>query len=213
MSSRQHGHPAVLGRSYMEIEAVAADIRQQLVPGLSAEATLPGLTVFESLNQNPLSSQGKKVRLDYAVNELPVDIEALTIYDRAKRRIVLALSTKTYENLEREEPRSRFSLFHEVGHAVLHHEELRTLSRQPSALAIALMRKSVPSHPTYMDTEWQADAFSAATLMPAKGLYRLEITHGGLNPSIIVATFNVSYQAAETRLAVYSKNRADLICA
>lgn len=212
MGSRQHGYPAASGRSYVDIEAVAADIRQQLAPGLSADAMLPGLTVFESLNKNPLSNEGKRIRLDYAVNELPTDIEALTIYDKSRRRIVLALSTKTYENLERGEARSRFSLFHEVGHAVLHHQELRTLSRQPKALASALMRKPISSHPIYMDTEWQADAFSAAMLMPAKGLRRLEKLHDELKPSIIVAAYNVSYQAADTRLGVYKNNRADLIC-
>lgn len=63
-----------------------------------------------------------------------------------------------------------------------------------------------------MDTEWQADAFSAAMLMPAKGLRRLEKLHDELKPSIIVAAYNVSYQAADTRLGVYKNNRADLIC-
>lgn len=211
MGYRQHGFPAACGRRYVDIEHVAADIRQQLVPGLSVEAMLPGLTIFESLDRKPLSSGGTRILLDYSVNDLPIDIEALTIHDKSRKRIVLALSTSTYENLERGEARSRFSLFHEVGHAVLHYQELKTLSRQPKALASALMRKPIPSHPTYMDTEWQADAFSASILMPAKGLHRLEKICGVLTPQIIMEAYNVSYQAAETRLAVYSKNRVNLI--
>jgi len=176
-------------------------------------AILPGLSTFESLNQLTISSEGSQVLLDYAVNELPADIEAITIYDQSSGRIVVALSTKTYENLERAEPRSRFSLFHEIGHAVLHHRELRLRSKRSHTLAAALMRKNTTSHPTYQDTEWQADAFSAALLMPAKGIRRHEKQHGELTTQAVAALFHVSNQAAETRLAIYRKNRAALICA
>ena len=209
MSIRQHGYPASVGRSYMVIEDIAASIRQQLVPGLSSDAMLPGLNIFESLDRKPLFSEGTSLQVDYAVNELPADVEALTVYDLSRGKFVVALAVPTYQDLERHDPRARFSLYHELGHAVLHHNELRTLSQQPQAIASALMRRNFPAHPCYLDTEWQADAFAAAILMPADGIKHLSKLNKTLTVDMISTIFHVSYQAAKTRLAVYMRNCAN----
>ena len=105
--------------------------------------------------------------------------------------------------------RARFSLSHEVGHVVLHPGELIRLSRIPHREA-ALARGASAPYPVYQDTEWQANAFSAALLMPAQGLYALE-QQGVLTSVTIQERFQVSSAAAAIRLKNYQQRSHELL--
>jgi Zn-dependent peptidase ImmA (M78 family) len=76
-----------------------------------------------------------------------------------------------------------------------------------------LHRGEVPAHRIFEDTEWQANAFAAAFLMPGAGLVELEARGITLTPQELVRRFNVSFDAARIRLDVYRARRTELIFA
>ena len=61
-----------------------------------------------------------------------------------------------------------------------------------------------------MDTEWQANGFAAAMLVPASGLAEMERA-GHLNVRAVAATYLVSLRAAELRLTVFTDRRRELL--
>lgn len=206
--NKNRGFPAKTAQSYSSIENRASDVRKKISPHNSPTDALPGLEIFESLNKYRIKTHASKaIPLTYEVK--PIPIEALARYDEIHRLIVVTLSEQTYADLECEEPRARFSLCHEVGHAVLHVNELRALSQIPHSEA-ALMRGDISPYPLYYDTEWQADAFSAALLMPASGLFEIE-QQGILSSSEIQRRYKVSSPAANIRLANYQKRKNELL--
>jgi Zn-dependent peptidase ImmA (M78 family) len=135
--------------------------------------------------------------------------EAFALYDKDTDNIVVVLPERTYLALEQGHHRARFSLCHEIGHVVLHPELLKRFARLPHRQA-ALQRGAWSDHPVCFDTEWQANAFAAALLMPAKGLAELE-ERGRLNPSAISTQFQVSTDAAQRRLATYLSRKTELL--
>lgn len=211
MTCRQRGYPAYRGRSYAKIEFEAQNHRTKLAPECGPAEALPGLKVFESLYKREAFARNCRIPLDYAVNQLPSGVEGLTMHDENKRKIVVVLSTESYELLESEDYRARFSLFHEIGHAVLHTQELIDWARIPHQTAVALLRGTEPAHADYLDTEWQAHAFASALLMPAEGLALLEEAYGQLTIDVIQDCFGVSAQAAKFRLQVFLPRRASLL--
>ena len=62
-------------------------------------------------------------------------------------------------------------------------------------------------HEVFRDTEWQANAFASALLMPARGLLALEQKYDGLSPVIASENFRVSAQAASYRLDMYNARK------
>jgi Zn-dependent peptidase ImmA (M78 family) len=70
----------------------------------------------------------------------------------------------------------------------------------------ALMRSS-GGHPRYLDSEWQANAFAAAMLMPAEGLASLQGSDHKLDELLLMRRFNVSAQAAQIRINVFNSGR------
>ena len=66
--------------------------------------------------------------------------------------------------------------------------------------------------PAFRSSEWQANTFAAAILVPGPGLVYLE-ERGRLTPQDIRAMFNVSIQAAEKRIDTFSRHRADVVSA
>jgi IrrE N-terminal-like domain len=85
-----------------------------------------------------------------------------------------------YDAAVRHERRARFTVAHEIGHALLH---VGTLNR-------VLPRQSIP---TFRQPEWQANRFAAALLMPRHLVAQYESL-----PEISV-TFGVSEHAASVR--------------
>lgn len=208
MSWKPRGIRADEGRSYVGIEREAARFRKLLLPTLAPTEQVPGERAFELIADHSFVLLGKTITFDFHVQDMPTGVEAWTQYDPVRRQVVVTLSTSTHAALRRGEARARFSLFHEFGHAWLHGVELIRLSRIPHEEA-ALLRGKVGDYTPCWDTEWQADAFSAAFLMPAKGLAELERDLFLLNK--VATTFGVSTQAAYYRIENFRARRNQLL--
>jgi hypothetical protein len=199
------GFPADQSLSYFDLERRAQKIRALLA--LDPVSPLPGLRLFESLDRYAVRFGDREFRLEYAVGVLAPGVEAEARFE--EEELTLTLSEETYRDLEEDRPRARFSLSHELGHVVSHAAQLRRLARIPHSEA-ALQRARVPNHPPYRDTEWQANGFAAALLMPAPALKVLE-DRKQLFPVVLAAEMRVSREAASNRIYVYEMKKEDLI--
>lgn len=93
------------------------------------------------------------------------------------------LTELTYEKACSNDPRTRFTIFHELGHLILGH------SRE-------LHRGNVPKDiKPYVDSEWQADQFSAEMTMPLNVILELKL----FDSELIRRQFGVSEPAARRR--------------
>lgn len=139
-------------------------------------------------------------RIHYAlrVSESLTD-EAVTVF--STREIVV--SKDVYETISA--PRNRFTLGHELGHAILHTDEL---SMREGAAARPM---NVVSLKAFESSEWQANQFAGAILMPLASIrnnIRLllngEITETECE-EYITANFLVSSECAERRIKTAKK--------
>lgn len=69
--------------------------------------------------------------------------------------------------------RARSTLAHEIGHAALHEQEVRTGRHRPELLALRRAPRSRLK--PYEDSEWQAHAFAGALLIPRPALRKVEL--------------------------------------
>lgn len=105
-------------------------------------------------------------------------VEAMCIPDTA----TIILRNSTYEAARRNDPRTGFTIFHEVGHFVLQHSKV--MGRRNSEAK------------AYIDSEWQADQFAAEILMPLRIIRSLGLS----TPTKVAGFFGVSLPAAMNRL-------------
>lgn len=141
----------------------------------------------------------RKLGFEYGVESLPLGEEGK--YNPATNEIIL--SEETYLDLEQDRGRAKFTLAHEIGHAVLHGKYLQ------QALA---GRTSAPQYkrsqiPAYADPECQANRFASSFLMP-ESLFR-QCMRDGMSPSRLAKYFGVSLKAAEIRYNVLLKTKAN----
>lgn len=198
------------GRSYCTIEDLAAGVREVIVPGIRPIDPLDCMALFEGLDRFTVSGpRSREIPLTYAVQEYPIGVEGVTRYDEPSGTIVVSLSTQTYQMLEAKHPRARFAVAHEVGHAVLHGPELVRLAEIPHG-NLGLYRRAEGRHDQCFDTEWQANGLAAALLMPAPGLSALE-RRGQLTRIAVQTVFKVSAQAAEIRIDIFRRKKAELL--
>lgn len=102
---------------------------------------------------------------------------------------LIRLRNSVYEKATDGDGYSRFTVAHELGHAILHNSDLK-LSRSITHRDKGLW---------YMDSEWQADTFAAELLMDLKHI------KNGDTPYDISMRFGVSTQSASIRLSKLSK--------
>lgn len=209
MTTSPKGVAAYRGQSYSSLERVAARVRSRLLPGRSDIEAVPGLELFERLDDYSVSVRDSSMRLQYAVEELAPGLEAQAYYSVGESAILVALTEATYEDLRAGNGRALFTLGHEIGHAVLHPEEL--VDRRLAAVdSRALHRGRLGGHQAFMDTEWQANVFAAAMLMPATGLLQLEQA-GRLERRSVSSIYLASLQAADLRLKLFAERRGELL--
>lgn len=101
-----------------------------------------------------------------------------------ERRLIY-LTNETYFSACANDPRARFTIFHELGHFFLLHN--RKFHRDQDA------RKIEPK--PYLDSEWQANQFAAEITMPLHIILRENLN----SPFKIESRFSVSQAAATTR--------------
>ncbi len=98
-------------------------------------------------------------------------------------RHLIRLRQDIYDTAVDGQPLARMTVAHETGHLLVH-------NNIPIALARKQATKSIPA---YRSSEWQANAFGGALLMPADKIIRLE-------PEEICELYNVTITAASTQL-------------
>ena len=90
--------------------------------------------------------------------------------------------------------RARSTLGHELGHCILHPNEVRLGRYAPRSLA--LQRASRENLPAYRDSEWQAHTFAGAILAPVSTIKTLDLRE----PAQLAEAFAVSVPLVESHL-------------
>lgn len=165
------GH-VVPGRTIDSIRGTASTVRQIM----KMKDRPPDLAPFlESLMDYGITYD---VIEDHDFTLFQAGVEAVCIPEQA----TIALTAETYRAARRNDPRTRFTIFHELGHFVLSHSK-------------ALGRKNVVPKP-WLDSEWQADQFAAEITMDLDVLRRNKLK----TPTAIAHFCGVSVPAASYRL-------------
>lgn len=205
------GHSGVCAdqcQSYRNLEQYAKQVRKYLE--LDPDEALDALDLFENLDDISIElKSGKVIPFRGGVVSLE-DSEGYARYDRQKNIVEILASQQTYDWLEGKLPRAAYFIAHELGHCLLHADQLVRLAQMPTQQQAAFHRGR-KEHMPYEDTEWQANAFASALLMPAEGLRMLEQAYGCLTISMIAERFAVSMEAAGYRLAQFVKRRSELL--
>ncbi|HEY0143637.1 MAG TPA: ImmA/IrrE family metallo-endopeptidase [Thermoanaerobaculia bacterium] len=173
---------------------------------------LPGVELFEKVRRYQVSSTRGAISLSYGVEEVLEDgALACAMYDEieGERVITLLLSADSYEDLEKRGGRARFSVAHEIGHAVLHADRLIDITKIDHKRR-AMLRSDATPTPPYRDSEWQANAFAAGFLMPGPGLEYLEKA-SRLTPRALSRMYGVSELSATHRISAFDRNRVDIL--
>ena len=195
--------------SYQALEKIATHVRDRL--HYSPTEAINTLLLFDGLDMTVHAGTGQDIPIRGSVIELN-DSEGFAKYDSNRQIIEILASAETYDWLERGYPRGGYFVAHELGHCVLHTNQLVRLAQMPKTEQEALHRGGqVAGHETYRDTEWQANAFASALLMPARGLMALEQEYVALSPVIVAEHFRVSAQAANYRLNLYNVRKQKLL--
>lgn len=106
-------------------------------------------------------------------------------------RHLIRLRQDVYDAAVAGQPLARMTVAHEIGHLLVH-------SDIPVAFARKQATKSVPA---YRSSEWQANAFGGALLMPVDKIIRLD-------PEEICELYNVTITAANTQLKAVKEKGA-----
>lgn len=200
-------YPADRKRSCAIIEGEAAATRWRL--GFDLEEPLLSLPLFERIGRL-LTGPNFNIPVGYEIANLPDGVLGETSFSPSRVEIVVTLSPASYDGLERNIPRDRYSAAHEIGHAVQHSAEVIRLSRIPHRTD-ALLRGSYETLKRYEDAEWQANQFAAALLIPARALWYLERRGHELTPELVQRSFIVSRACAEKRIRTYNEKYAELV--
>ena len=195
--------------SYRKLEKIATRVRTVL--DCPPAEPIDAQRLFDGLDITIRDGDGRQIPIRGHVIELN-DSEGYAKYDRERRTIEILASPTTYEWLELGHPRACYFVAHELGHCLLHTDQLVRLAKMPKAQQAALHRGGERvTHKTFQDTEWQANTFASALLMPARGLLELEEKYNELSPFIIAEQFHVSTQAASFRLQLYRDRKEQLL--
>jgi hypothetical protein len=188
--------------SYHSIEQIAGVLRNML--GLEPLDRFDALKFFEEVIPDlTIDCDGGRISLREAVETC--DHEGQTKWDADSGVIEIALSEETYQLLRRGHVRARSTVAHEAGHACLHADQVIRLGGMSLVSQVAFHRERIP-HQACQDTEWQANAFGSALLMPAEGVRRLFSRLGRVSAQAITEAFDVSMESAAYRIGTYEKS-------
>lgn len=188
--------------SYRSIEQVASGLRKML--GLNSLDRFDALKFFdEVIPEMTVECQAGTIPLCEALDEFKE--EGRTKWDSTAKRIEIALTGKTYSMLQEDHPRARYTVAHEAGHACLHADQVIRMGDMSISSHLALHRNRTP-HEAFQDTEWQANAFGSALLMPAEGVERLFNRLGRTSGNALTETFGVSLESATYRIETFERS-------
>ena len=177
--------PKVLPLSWQKIEDVTESLVKEVSPAtLNAAQPFP---IFELCEFRLEELCG----VSLVVENLPIEVEGRFEGDE------LILNEHVYHGAMNSESRARFTLAHELGHCVLHKEQLQELNSRPKANV--LYRRG--TFPIYRDPEWQANAFAASILMPVVAMQEIRRTVSiDALPETVSKRLQVSRISAEYRI-------------
>lgn len=176
------GHGPLKG---FKVAPRSADVIANLAGGLRAAFGITGPRFDAEGTLEQLTLYG--VTLDVLADDdpdLPRGVEACWVPDT----VTLIVRQSVYKAACAEEPRALFTIAHELGHLALGHR--RTFNRDTRTTC-----------EVFEDSEWQANTFAGAFLMPLE----LIRAHGVKTVADMMSVFGVSAQAAEIRLAKLRK--------
>lgn len=199
------GYKADEPSSYAKLSKRAAQLRTALAPGVGSLNKMPGVELFERLDEVPVTAAGRKYEIEIGVNgRLASDELGRTAFNRDQQCFELELSEETYTRLSVEDwGRARFSLYHEIAHLELHANLILRMGYIPHD-APGLLRGSRSGHKVFWDTEWQADGLAGFLLCPTEGLAQLKV-QGRLNYLTISRVYGMSYEAAKIRAGLFRR--------
>lgn len=188
--------------SYRSIEVVAGGLRSML--GLNSLDRFDALKFFdEVIPEMTVECQAGTIPLCEALDEFKE--EGRTKWDATAKRVEIALTGRTYSMLQEDHPRARYTVAHEAGHACLHTDQVIRMGDMSISSHLALHRNRTP-HEAFQDTEWQANAFGSALLMPAEGVKRLFNRLGRTSANELTEMFGVSLESATYRIETYERS-------
>jgi len=177
--------PVVKGLSTAQIEIEATQFLERFAPEcLNAPSPTPILEIFEN----------KMEALDFKV-VIGKNVRGLGGLTDVTNRFI-KLPNATYKRLENGDAQARFTVAHEMGHALLHAKE-GAFGSFPFRHQVTFARRSRIR--AFEDPEWQANTFAAAILMPMKSLRVLQ-SQERLYADEVMNVFQVSWSAANRRI-------------
>jgi hypothetical protein len=189
----------------IDIDDRAARCRRKLAPGTAVDASVDMQQVLENLDGTEVRlPDATSAQVAFGVVKLPSNILGVTTFKKAGPTIHVDVSEETYRDMDHD-GRARFTAPHEVGHVVLHLDQLVQMTQLPHA-ELALARNS-NVHPQWCDSEIQANRFAAAFMAPDAGLEQLR-RRGELDADHVMTTFGMSRSAAEARINNFKKAAA-----
>jgi len=196
------GIRADMKQSYKSIEECASALRTMLA--LGPLDRFDALNFFDKIVPDmTVECKAGNVALREAVEDCQE--EGRTKWDADSGVLDVALSERTYALLRQDHVRARYTVAHETGHACLHTDQIIRLGGMSLVSQVAFHRER-SSHDACQDTEWQANAFGSALLMPAQGILKLFERLGRHSDSTIAETFGVSLESAYYRILTYERS-------
>jgi len=159
------------------IEDLALSVRQQLRPGLSPAERVPLERLLHDVTIAELTVRATTDDL------LPHHTWGMTTFERD--RAWIWLNGEAWREVRTGTPRTRFTLAHELGHVVLHGEDIVDLFTRP-----------IPEHHEQLEAE--ANRFAAHLLIPDASRKRLSGSQ--LKAEALAKRFNVSLKMVDNRL-------------
>jgi hypothetical protein len=214
MNKIPRGIKAERAYGYIDLELEGQSLRRQI--GLSPHERIDALRLYDEIQEQPLVVSGKSYPVGCRVGYLDDGLEAQAQFLSDRQEYEVVLTPETYGWLEVGNPRGTWGLLHEVDHVRLHPILLQKLAALSPISRAALYRGQPKMHRFCEDTEWQADALTGAALMPAAGIWRIEVEIGRDHRMLvqrIMTQYGVSREAATNRLYTYRKHQADLLSA
>ena len=206
----------VSGLSYGAIELIAMARRHML--GVRGEWRVDCRRLLQLFERGLyLHTRATRMRLPVELLQVSDDeldgAEATTTFtmseDFGKLGFEIRLSERAYCGLVAETPHFVFTFAHELGHLFLHHDWLINDAVARTRPGGVYSSPTVEEHRVFEDSEWQADAFAGAFLMPAWLISDLKIQ----DPDVLARVCGVSEAAATKRLDVFESFREDLLLA
>lgn len=187
--------------SYRSIEHSAGGLRKMI--GLEPLDQFDALNFFDQIIPEMTVKCGTKDIPLYEVVD-NCQQEGCTRWDAESGFLQIVLSGHTHDMLRAGHVRARSTVAHEAGHACLHTDQIIRLHGMSLTSQVAFHREKSP-HVACQDTEWQANAFGSALLMPAEGVERIFTRLGNQSAVAIAEHFGVSIESATYRIGTYER--------